>query len=567
MLFSCQLSKLLFKNPCTMKPIKDLFLGFNDARNYAIPEYKEMLSKFILRDDAYNSLVSSPNKYFLVGEKGTGKTTYAVYLANSNEKINGEEIVAKRINIADTDYLKFIYLKGEKKLILSDYTDIWKSILYLLLCETFKMHEYNHMLSYNKFRKLQDAIDQFYNYAFDPEKEIHQAFEFLEDSKETAQLLVDVFKFGSEGTKLKKTAFTNAKFQRNIMFIKKVFEDTISTIKIKKRYIIFIDGIDIRPSSVPYEEYKDCLKGLVDTIISLNSDFLQSIRGKVGNIKIVLLIRPDMLDHLDLHNLNNILRDNAILLDWRTEYNIYRRSSLFKMAEQMFRCQQETGESSGPFGVYWDYYFPYKLQGRREHEIEDAFIPFLRYSYYRPRDIVTMLGYMQKHYTASLKPIDGVFSFDDFISKDVMKDYSEYILGEITDQLRFYYSQGDYDIFIKFFEYLRETKNVITDEKDKWNLTFTYSMFEKAYDRLIVHIKANDFVKPRFYESIDTFLQFLYELNIICYIDKTGGGPIYRWCFRERSHANIRPKIRTKSIYSIHHGVARALRFGVKYRR
>ena len=37
--------------------------------------------------------------------------------------------------------------------------------------------------------------------------------------------------------------------------------------------------------------------------------------------------------------------------------------------------------------------------------------------------------------------------------------YSEYLLGEVKDHLSFYYTEDDYEAFLKFFEFLNEKIN------------------------------------------------------------------------------------------------------------
>lgn len=72
-----------------------------------------------------------------------------------------------------------------------------------------------------------------------------------------------------------------------------------------------------------------------------------------------------------------------------------------------------------------------------------------------------------------------------------------------------------------------------------------------------------DVETPRFMKSAGAFLQFLYDLNIICYMDRNkNGNPYFRWCFRERSYANISPKVKEGVEYQIFYGLHKALNVG-----
>ncbi len=70
-----------------MKKIKDLELGYADAENYKRRENKELLNKIFIRDQQLDKLCDDRIS-FLIGEKGTGKTAYSVFLSNNNYKIH-----------------------------------------------------------------------------------------------------------------------------------------------------------------------------------------------------------------------------------------------------------------------------------------------------------------------------------------------------------------------------------------------------------------------------------------------------------------------------------------------
>jgi hypothetical protein len=133
-----------------------------------------------------------------------------------------------------------------------------------------------------------------------------------------------------------------------------------------------------------------------------------------------------------------------------------------------------------------------------------------------------------------------------------LEEYSNYLLGEIKDHLIFYYSEEDYELFLKFFQYL------------KGMMKFSYINYIQAYKDFTYYLESNGIKAPSFFETADTFLQFLYELNIICYFEQANKQQFIRWCFRERNYANINPKVKTGCIYQVHFGLAKALNLGSK---
>jgi hypothetical protein len=103
---------------------------------------------------------------------------------------------------------------------------------------------------------------------------------------------------------------------------------------------------------------------------------------------------------------------------------------------------------------------------------------------------------------------------------------------------------------LKFFQYL------------DGSVSFDYEAYATAFGRFLQFMEKTKKVKPSFCETADTFLQFLYELNILSYNETAEDEKFQRWCFRERTYSNISPKVKTQERYGIHYGIARALNTG-----
>ena len=129
---------------------------------------------------------------------------------------------------------------------------------------------------------------------------------------------------------------------------------------------------------------------------------------------------------------------------------------------------------------------------------------------------------------------------------------SHSLMGGIRDQLAFYYDDADYEMFLRFFTFL--------DNRAQFN----YDLYKIAYDKFLDYVLVNHTTVPVFVESEDIFLQFLYDTNIICYIEETEIERLFRWCYRERSYSNISPKVKSGLNYSIHYGLHKALNVGMR---
>jgi len=89
-----------------MLTIPELNFGFSDAENYKRRENKDLFNHIFLRTDSLDKLCES-RSFFLIGEKGMGKTAYAVYLSNNDYKNN----LASIRYVRETEYQKFVTLK------------------------------------------------------------------------------------------------------------------------------------------------------------------------------------------------------------------------------------------------------------------------------------------------------------------------------------------------------------------------------------------------------------------------------------------------------------------------
>ena len=63
--------------------------------------------------------------------------------------------------------------------------------------------------------------------------------------------------------------------------------------------------------------------------------------------------------------------------------------------------------------------------------------------------------------------------------------------------------------------------------------------------------------------SPDDFLQLLYDLNMICYYDKTQDRKeFFRFCYCEREIYYLDPKVKLNSVYGVHYALLKALNLG-----
>lgn len=523
------------------KQMYGMMLGSNDAEDYRRRENKQLFNEIFVKDINLDRLLQL-NTFFLIGEKGTGKTAYSVFLANNEYKNTRSQLKY----IRETEYQKFVTLKREKQLILSDYVTIWKVIILVLLASNIKEDDIRSPFSKNsKLTIIKNAINDYYYHAFSPE--IATIMQIVDNSKLAAETILKAINAKAEVSQ--EITFSETRFQMNIQYIYRNLLDSLKDLRLEFNQFLFIDGIDIRPEGIPYPEYLLCVKGLGEAIWSLNNDEFPSMTGSKGRFKAVLLTRPDIFDSIGLQNSTNKIRNNSVFLDWRTTYPDHRGSLLFELGDRLLSYQQDK-KNDYKIGEVWDHYFKWDSHSTSvNRESDSPFISFLRLSYSRPRDIVTILIIFQDIMKQRRLTLDEMPKkvFDSYEFKNL---FSEYLMGGIKDQLAFYYTSEDYEMLLHFLSLF------------KGNSEFDYTFFKKSYLDFTNYVleKANEL--PEFIDSPEMFLQFLYESNVICYKENDGPEPNFRWCYRERNISNISPKVEFEKIYRFHYGLIRALNLG-----
>ena len=295
--------------------------------------------------------------------------------------------------------MKFVELKKNEQLQLTDFTDVWKVILYFLMADFITKDENNKRNLLNifpKFKALHNCINQFNQNALNPE--IKTAIRFVEEANKNMKVMFESLR-GTIGKK-NTMEYSVDTYQQNLSNLQRNFEECLFNIRYDKNYVIFVDGLDVRPDSLTVEEYLNFIRCLAEAASEINRKFFE--RNDVG-IRFVLLFRPDVFSRLRLQNINLIFREESVFLNWRTGYGDFFDSELFKtidniLSSQNIRDNRDNQELK--LGVAWENYFPWYVEDSKEKWLKHygnktSFIDFLRLSYHRPRDILILLQELQ----------------------------------------------------------------------------------------------------------------------------------------------------------------------------
>lgn len=527
-------------NAPSWKAVRLLKEPFNDALNYRSRSEKDLFNKLFLQTDEIKKCLA-PSTYFLMGEKGAGKTAYAVFLENNVVEDHRCQVTT----MTETQYKRFIALKREGKLNYSDYANIWRSMLLFLVGRmlVLKSKGFFERLT-GKFKTVEKELARWTKNALNPE--IESAFEAITSASFAANV----------GNKDKAQVSGDAKSQQkenlpqlrhHLLETENSLKEAISTLTLSDSHVLFVDGIDYRPESVPYPEYIECIKGLAEAIWQLNTEFFNTIRDSRGRIKIVLLVRPDVFHTLNLYNSNSRLQDNTVFLDWATNEKEYRSSNLFEVSGRYFSMQNGNETSAE---VAWRHYY------QDDQNDGATFKRLLKLTFQKPRDILTFIRLTRDMMIDADLGDENKFSPDLLGEPAFTRKFSEYLLGETKNYAAFYMTQTDFHNYLKFFQYLDGRKR------------FTFEQFSAAYAQFRKWADGERFKATEFLRDAEALLQFFYDVNIIGYAESLEDNreTYYHWSYRERSLVDIAPKVKSTGTLVVNPGVAKALDIGKSFK-
>jgi len=213
----------------------------------------------------------------------------------------------------------------------------------------------------------------------------------------------------------------DAEFEREFNIKPNSYLDRISTITDKmidvltkvylneQKIIIVIDGLD---DILRYKKHKfEIISSLIRSVDYINDRMLTNSL----EIKIILLIREDIIGSITDPDLNKIVQDGAITISWNN-----RLEDLKELVKLRFKFSGIDEESAD---TYWSRIFPRKIKNKTSWNY------MLDYTVYKPRDVLQFLKCCQNEY-----PENESLSLSEF--QNALKIYSnKYFIEEMKNEL------------------------------------------------------------------------------------------------------------------------------------
>lgn len=492
--------------------LKDIYLGVPDGATEA--ENKNFEELFYDSNNKYDELMKNDEKFLVVGNKGTGKTYLAKYaLLKASKKCSKEMVNANDFSIYKLSNVHEVGMSNDLMYALCKWFLLDKLAQLIL-----KKHKVKRVIPGTKLSRLKKFVEEYDNYEFFKEmkkidskvKEGKAAGKKQKKGKSTRGEINCGFSVGMTVESERKKFYELINSYETLLF---------ESISKKDEMILIIDDLD------EIEKDKEKAESIIAALINVTKEYNFKIKKYKGKLKIILLLRSDILNEIQVYNANlsKIKTSCCVELYWLLDSapNPYEHP-LMSMVLHKIRASCPEYEGADNKRIFNEM-FPEQIDGKRPLDY------LLDYGFGRPRDIITLLNHAKEQY-----PEETYFSARAL--KESRKLYSDDFYNEMLNQASFH----------KDPNYIKECFLLL---QMMVRVTFSYSEICEIYEKNKNRFQTMD--------DLDGALEFLYEIGAIGNVWKVKKMNHTCWAYKKDAMDNV--DLNKK--FTIHYGLRKKFSF------
>ncbi|WRS28453.1 hypothetical protein U6B65_04795 [Oscillospiraceae bacterium MB08-C2-2] len=430
--------------------LQNLYFGKNDGKEEAA--YNQNFEQYFFNyDDNYQKILQ-PDKFLLLGRKGSGKSMLSEYI-QKKAKLSNAPWMCEIVSYKDFKFTELQILKTKDEEYPNEYTEIWHWLI--LICISKMLLQDQKLQSSSEYNSLNNFFLKNYTSIKITANKIVQ---ITKSNEVEGGFLKDFFSLG--GKHGSESISEKGSYLEYIENLESIVLSLLS--QTNTRLTLIFDELDDRFRN--NVEYKSILISLLKITAKLNRQFFSN--GL--DCKLITLVRTDIMDVLNDGDLNKICIDAGVRIDWGNSVDKF--SPLMQMIYNKIRKSIKNMSGKSDNDIYYSL-FPENINGRKTEEF------ILGRTFFRPRDIVTYCNFIVS---------DRDFSHSDrfiwfhFVQKE--EDYSRYFLQEIKNELCGHY---DDPVITQMFKLLAQLRKVEFEYSD------VEEFYAKHHTRLFPDIELN----------------------------------------------------------------------------
>ena len=469
--------------------LKQIKIGFAEGEKEA--QENNFLDMFYTQNNKYSELLDK-YKFIISGRKGTGKTILAKYYQKINN--NGLFIVdySKLEKISLNYYIEMYSPKIDKDIskLFQEYYIYNQYIITIInnkkKCKDFYperptfINKCKSYLRYKKYISIYNEIKELYS-------KIYPNGAFKETDIKIMKKIIesDIIsgKIGNERSKIDASTGGTKESSTEKTIIKKNFAENID--QFKKLVLSCLEYIDVtliidNLDEIKMDDTNSLVSFLIDLVMVVN-DINILTTSKSDKSKCILLIRSDIIDLFNSRNsnINKILVDSNVELEWFKSGSELEKMIMYKISKS---------DITNSMIQYSPKDIKHIIFEKSSNDLYDtAFDKIVRFSFGRPRDLITYIDCVIKNY-----PNEKQITFRMLKTSELM--YSQKIVNEVKKEMSIRYSP-------------EEIENTLSLLRNYGKSVFKYNEIIDFYDN---HIDLYENIT-----DINDTLQYLYQLGII----------------------------------------------------
>ena len=350
-------------------------------------------------------LIHEPSKFIIIGAKGSGKTSLAVKL----ERDSSYHTFAVRNSLYDYEYNLLKKIGGSSKHNVGTIITAWELLFILSILPILKKDQ-KFVYENPEYSR---TIREMEKYGIVQSPAITSITRNIARRGVFAELKKAIF-LGYEATNQSEMRI------KDTAALLDALKKLLSEYKYNNnRYYLILDNVDyILKKGVKYTEY---IYDLIEATRSINV-FFTNLRS---NIKVILLLRTEILDRIHGPNSAKALHNNSIILNWYQDTNNPFNNDLFKVIEKRAYLVGYTEDIKS----LWQYWFPKTIDRSTSYKY------ILKHTRLLPRDLVVMFSSLQSAYINSNRSSTQSPLLNRPIILNALRLYSDNFSTEIFDSI------------------------------------------------------------------------------------------------------------------------------------